>query len=37
MASRPFHRSAVAVKGPKLRASVDSPLMIGTNDAYVSS
>ncbi len=37
IASRPFHRSALAVKGPKLRASVDSPLMMGTSDAYVNS
>ncbi len=37
MASRPFHRSALAVKGPKLRASVDSPFMMGTSEAYVKS
>nr|PNR40463.1 hypothetical protein PHYPA_017865 [Physcomitrium patens] len=37
IAMRPFHRSARAVKGPKLRASVDSPLMMGTSDAYVSN
>ncbi len=37
MASRPFHLSALAVKGPKLRASVDSPFIMGTKDAYVSN
>jgi hypothetical protein len=36
MAARPFHLSASAVNGPKLRASVDSfALKIGTSDAYV--
>lgn len=36
IAARPFHLSAFAVKGPKLRASVDSfALKIGTKDAYV--
>ncbi|KAG0625494.1 hypothetical protein M758_2G060000 [Ceratodon purpureus] len=37
IAMRPFHRSALDVNGPKLRASVDSPLMMGTSDAYVNS
>ena len=34
MARRPFDLSDRAVKGPKLRASVDSPFVIGTKNAY---
>ncbi|PTQ40284.1 hypothetical protein MARPO_0041s0140 [Marchantia polymorpha] len=33
IARRPFQRSALAVNGPKLRASVDSPFSMGTTDA----
>lgn len=37
IARRPFHLSARAVKGPNLRASLDSPLKMGTKLAHTNS